>query len=163
MSDVALTEQHQPARRPRATQIRGKLRSAIKAMVWQGLPRGEAAQAAGMTEHGLYKALRKPPVKAHYLAELEILRTSERARNIHALTEVREQRDNAMARVNAVKALEQLGEQEAHRSSGSVRSPGMSIVVIQQVASQTPHLPLEQAKALILQHHDGVSRETDRE
>jgi hypothetical protein len=45
----------------------------------------KAAKKAGISEHGLYKALRKPPVKAAYLAELDVLRTSERARNIHTL------------------------------------------------------------------------------
>jgi hypothetical protein len=53
-----------------------------------------------------------------------VLRTSERARNIHTLCEVRDQTDNQMARVNAVKALEQLGDQEV--GVGSQRhAPGL--------------------------------------
>src|SRR5262245_23965725 len=85
-----------------------RVRTAIAAMVWRGLPRREAAEEAGISEHGLYKALRRPPVRAHYLAELHVLRTSERARNIHALASVRDESSNAMARVQAAKTLEGL-------------------------------------------------------
>jgi hypothetical protein len=109
--------------------VTGKVRVAIERMVWDGLPRSKAAEAAGLSEHGLYKAFRKPPVKAFYMAQLEVLRTSERARNIHTLVDVRDQESNQMARVQAVKALEQIDDVE-QASRGSQMQPGMQIVIV---------------------------------
>jgi hypothetical protein len=65
---------------------------------------------------------------------LAVLRTSERARNIHALCSVRDQTDNQMARVNAVKALEQL-EDQAPAGNSLQRSPGLQIVIVQPPAT----------------------------
>jgi hypothetical protein len=106
-------------------------------MVWEGHHRDEAAKAVGMLPKSLYNAFRKHHVRAFYLAQLEVLRTSERARNIHTLCEVRDQTDNQMARVNAVKALEQL-EDQAHTDSGKQRLPGLQIVIIQPPAPPQP-------------------------
>lgn len=125
--------------RSRPFQVTGKLKVAIEAMVWLALPRAQAAEHAGLTEHGLYKALRKPPVRAAYLAELEVLRTSERARNIHTLAEVRDQTDNQMARVQAVKALEQMDEQDVSRGrSTATNHPGLVIVINSGQPGATP-------------------------
>lgn len=99
-------------------------------MVWDGLPRKQAAEIAGISEHGLYKALRSPPVKAAYLRELEVLRTSERARNIHALTGVRDTSGNGLAVVGAVKALEQMADDPGLDGTQRMQ-PGLQIVVIQ--------------------------------
>lgn len=110
--------------------VSGRLKTALEAMVWQGARRAEAATRAGMTDHSLRAALKKPHVKRFYLEQLEVLRDSERAKNIHALTEVRDQTDNHMARVQAVKALEQRDEVTA-AALGATRAPGMTIVVVQ--------------------------------
>lgn len=120
----------------RSIRVTGKLKAAIDAMVWDGLPRKQAAAKAGMTEHGLYKALRKPPVKAVYLSELEVLRTSERARNIHALVDVRDS-TNQMARVQAVKALEQLSD-EQQANAQRVQTPGLVIQINMQPGTAAP-------------------------
>lgn len=115
-------------------------------MVWQGLSRRDAAQAAGLKEHALYCAFRKPHVKAHYLAECEVLRTSAKARNIHVLEQVRDQTGNQMARVNAVKAIEGLGDDEA--SVGRTqRAPGV-VIVVQGDAQLSNHYPRNEAKSL---------------
>lgn len=137
MSVPAIAQQsNQPAQRKlRKLNVTRKVRTAIQAMVWQGLKRAEAAQVAGLTEHSLYVALRSPHVKAAYLAELDVLRTSERARNIHTLAEVRDQTSNQMARVQAVKALEQIADEE-QGTSGIRRAPGLQIVV--QVNTPSP-------------------------
>ncbi len=111
----------------RELRVTGRLKQAIEQMVWSGLTRAQAAKATGMAEHSLYVAFRKPHVKAHYLSELEVLRTSERARNFHTLCEVRDQTTNQMARVNAVKALEQVDEETERKAA--VRTPGVTIVI----------------------------------
>ncbi len=98
-------------------------------MVWDGLPRSEAAIKAGLTEHGLYKALRKPPVKAALLREMEVLRLSERPRNIKRLTEIRDAADN-MPAVNAIKMLEDMGTDQQAKSNASVSLPGLTIQII---------------------------------
>ena len=116
--------------------VTGKVKAAVEAMVWQGLQRRDAAQAAGLAEHSLYQALRRPPVRAYYLSLLDVLRTSERARNIHALVEVRDQQTNQMARVGAVKALEQL-EDDAHQRLGTVAHALPGLVIVVQAASAT--------------------------
>lgn len=90
--------------RPKA--IGAQLARALDAMVWQGLDRKAAADHAGMLDKSLYNALRKRHVKSHYLAELETLRASERARNIHRLCEIRDNSQNDMASVGAIKVLE---------------------------------------------------------
>lgn len=135
MSSTDVAPLTQPTRQQLAAEgrtapgkVTGKLKRAIDLMVWEGLKRAEAAASAGLTDQALYAAFRRPYVKAHYASMLEVLRTSAKARNIHALEEVRDQTDNAMARVNAVKALEQL-EDVQHGNSGSMRSAGIVIVV----------------------------------
>lgn len=44
--------------------VTGKLRAAIEAMVWEGSCRPDAAKAAGLKDHSLREALRKPHVRA---------------------------------------------------------------------------------------------------
>jgi hypothetical protein len=100
-------------------------------MVWQGLHRRDAAKHAGLAEHSLYQALRRPPVRAFYLSQLEVLRTSERARNIHALVAIRDESENDMARVRAVSVIESISEAEAGRGGfGTVSSPGLTIQIV---------------------------------
>lgn len=130
--------------------ITGKVRTAIEAMVWDGLPRAQAAEKAGISEHGLYKALRKPPVKAFYLSELEVLRTSERAANIHALREVRDAKSNQMATVAAVKVLEQLTDQASERGAAGA-TPGVVVQIVNQLTAghQIQHPTQIDAKPLM--------------
>lgn len=135
--------------------VTGKVRVAVEAMVWQGLSRKDAAQHAAMSEHGLYQALRRPPVRALYLGLLDVLRTSERARNIHALVEVRDQTDNQMARVGAVKALEQMEEQQLASVNRSA-VPGLMIVVNAAPARENDAKPLIEHG---LGHIEGVGTE----
>jgi hypothetical protein len=86
--------------------VTGKLRIAIAEMVWSGDKRAQAAEKAGLRDHSLREALKKPHVKQAYLQELETLRTSERARNIHAAVDVRDNSENQAARIHAAKFIE---------------------------------------------------------
>ena len=101
--------------------VSGKLKVALDEMLFKGSRRADAAIAAGMTDHGLREAFKKPHVKAYYNAGLEILRTSERARNISALAKVRDDSENAMAVVSAAKTLEQLAEPNGPGGPGGGR------------------------------------------
>lgn len=119
MTDTALASQAQPKHTPVAKRERlsPQARAAVEAMVWQGLARREAAAAAGMTDQGLYQALRKPLVKALYLSELQVLRDSEKAKSFHTLCDVRDQTENHIARVQAVKAMYPNEEIVANRAT----------------------------------------------
>jgi hypothetical protein len=128
-----------PASKPMETlRITGKNKAAIDLMVWEGLNRKDAAARAGLKDHALYVALSKPHVKAYYMRQLDVLRTSERARNIHAFVEVRDQTGNQMARVQAAKALEQISDEQSQSNQGVRSAPGMVVVVVGNVVSQPP-------------------------
>jgi hypothetical protein len=149
----------QAADKPAQHRISRNVRTALEAMVWQGLRRREAAQVAGIADHTMYQAMRTPPVKAAYADMLQVLRESEKARNIHALVEVRDQQVNQMARVNAVKALEQLDETASATAGPQRQQPGL-VIVIQggeqgaSVGTNVGTLDLE-AKRLAISTDDG--------
>jgi transposase-like protein len=121
---ITRDEPHKPAQR----RISAQVRAAIDAMVWQGLNRAQAAQAAGLKDNSLYVAMRKPEVKRYYLDELDVLRTSERARNFHTLCEVRDQTSNQMARVNAIAAMN-AEQSDGITAAGQRQSPGVTIII----------------------------------
>jgi hypothetical protein len=106
-----------------------RLRRAITEMVWSGARRADAAKTAGMTDHSLRAALRKPHVIGFYRAELGILRESERAKTFHRLCDVRDQDSNKMASVAASKALEQISEEAVSRPPSQQQMPGFVIVI----------------------------------
>lgn len=137
---------HQPRINPT-----GRVRQAIDAMVWQGLPRDTAAKDAGLKPKSLYAAFLKPHVKAYYLAQLEVLRTSERARTIHRMVEIRDAADN-MPAVNAGKVLLQLEDEPTSGASVGQR-PGLVIVI---GAGLTAHQPTAPDKPLELQANPSV-------
>jgi hypothetical protein len=118
---------------PKIREPSAAVRRAVDLMVYEGHHRDAAAKAVGMLPKSLYNAFRKHHVLSYYRTCLQVLRESARARNIHALEEVRDQTGNQMARVNAVKALEQLSEEQiAH--GGPVQAPGLVIQIVQSPA-----------------------------
>jgi hypothetical protein len=138
MNAIALAPDTHDAKPVKTRPITRKAKDAIDAMVWLGLPRDEAAKKAGLSDHGLYKALRSPPVKAYYLSECEMLRTSGRARRIHRLEAMLEQSDNKAAVINAALALEGMGNDQASVSAQQKQSPGVVIQIVNAPASQLP-------------------------
>jgi hypothetical protein len=124
---LVTTTPEQP-RKPQQLRINGRNKTAIDAMVWEGLKRADAAAKAGLKDHALYVALTKPHVKRYYLDQLDVLRTSDRARRYHRLMELGEQNDNKAAAVSALTALEHVADQAV--SGGSARpSPGVTIII----------------------------------
>jgi hypothetical protein len=144
--------------------VTGRLRTAILEMVWKGSRRDDAAKAAAMSVHGLREALRKPHVKSFLLHELEVLRTSERARNVFALVDVRDNSQNAMARVSAARSLELLAETDENnvrggRSAAAATVPGICIVIERLAPMPAP------ANAVVIEHDPArpASPASDRE
>jgi hypothetical protein len=109
--------------------VSGRLKRALDAMVWGGLPRAQAAEKANISEHGLWDALRKAHVREYYKQQLDVLRLSTHARNIHVLEEIRDSTKNHMARVQAIKALEQLCD-DLPTPGGSYQVPGLTIRIV---------------------------------
>jgi hypothetical protein len=140
MSDVAFGATRQAiAARDRSLpgRVTGKLYKAVAAMVWEGASRKEAAQVAGLSDHGLRQALRRPHVLAHYLSECEVLRVSGRAKRLHRLEELAEQNTNMNAAVAAIKTAELMPDDPVKRG-GAVASPGIVIRVVNLVAPSDP-------------------------
>lgn len=118
--------------------IGSKLRCAIQAMVWDGLPLNEAAQKANLTTAAVRQALSKSHVLQYLKSEKEVLRSSVNTRNITRLAEIRDAADN-MPAVNAIKVLEELGE-DSGNSGAHQRSAGL-VIVIQNTPMQ-PTAPI---------------------
>jgi hypothetical protein len=112
--------------------ISGKVRTAIEAMVWQGLKRSDAAEVAGLKDNSLYVAFMKPDVKAYYAQQCEVLRTSGRARRIHRLEAMLEQSDNKAAVINAALALESIGTDQATANAAQSARPGVVVQILMQ-------------------------------
>jgi hypothetical protein len=127
--------------------VSGKLKIAIDLML-EGSRRPDAATAAGLKDHSVREAMKKAHVRAYWNHGLQVLRESERARNIITLVAVRdgEGHSNPIARVSAAKALEQIADPALPGGSGGGRrsgylidlreeqAPGLVIVVNQHTA-----------------------------
>jgi hypothetical protein len=118
--------------------VTGRLRAALDAMVWEAASRREAAEKAGMTDHSLRQALRRPHVMAYYRTECEVLRLSGRAKRLHRLEALAEQDGNRNAAVAAIKAAEQIGDGQAASSTLIGRVAGVVIVVTDRWADMRP-------------------------
>lgn len=154
---VALDPPQQVTDKPkRELKVTRVVKAAIDAMVWQGMKREDAAQAAGMKDNSLYVALRRPEVKAYYLDQCEVLRTSGKARRIHRLEQMVEQDDNKAAVVNAVLALERLGDSQLNGNAGQSVTPGVVIQIIGNASVQSvPDTRLTQPEPLIIENDEG--------
>ena len=129
-----------PIERSRPLQVTGRLRAAIDAMVWRGLTRDQAAEAAGIKPHSLYCAFKKSHVLAHYRGELGALRESTRARNFHRLDAIAETSGNDMAKVSAIRGMEQIDHDERTRPLGNV-SCGVTIRIVQPAPGSISSAP----------------------
>ena len=126
-----LTRNKQPPLR-----ITRRVKAAIEAMVNSGAKLDDAAREAGMTTRALRLALQKPHVLAVYRAQCDVLRNAHRARNIHRLAQIRDAEDN-MPAVNAIKALEQLGDEQTNKPNAP--SPGVTIRIVNVTATPAQH------------------------
>jgi hypothetical protein len=155
MSDVAFGATRQAIaaqNRSLPGRVTGKLYKAIDAMVWTGASRKEAAQVAGLSDHGLRQALRRPHVLAFYLSECEVLRASGRAKRLHRLEELAAQNNNMNAAVNAIKVAEQLTDDPITRGAATP-TPGISIRIV-NVSSPPPPIDVTPAKVPLIDAGD---------
>jgi hypothetical protein len=124
---------------PKSLHATAIVRKAIELMVWEGHRRNDAAKAVGMLPKSLYNAFRKHHVRQYYRNQLQVLRTSEMARNIHALVRIRDQDENKMAAVAAIKLLEKMNDNDMPPAdSGPLMTPGFTIVIEQPRPPASP-------------------------
>ena len=109
--------------------VTGRLKQALMFMVWEGKTRSEAATAVGMSDHGLREALRKAHVRQFYANELDVLRTSARAKNFHRLDEIAGTSGNDMARVAAIKHMDLVADAAPPAGAAAI-APGLVIQII---------------------------------
>lgn len=119
-------------------------------MVWDNKCDNDAAVQVGISVLYLRAELKKPHIRSYYRGQLEVLRERESSRNIHTLIEVRDQKANQMARVQAVKALEQIDDVE-HGSRGIQSQPGMQIVIV----TGSPLTQVSAHPMKTIEHSDG--------
>lgn len=140
MSDIAIAEQARPLRIPapdapkRTKRVGKKLFHAIELIVFEGKPMDEAAAGAGLTTYTLRQAFARPQVLAHLRERREVLRAAACGKNILRLTEIRDAADN-MPAVNAIKVLEQIGDEQTNNRSTSA-SPGVTIRIVNVAPAQ---------------------------
>lgn len=161
MSDTSLPTV-EPSRQARAVQgrsqplrVTGKLRKAIDFMVWEGSKADlqSAAAHAEMTTHSLRCALERPHVKAYYNQQIEVLRTSERARNIHRAVKIRDAAEN-MPAMHAIRYLDQIPDENA--SSRKALTPGFVVQIVNVVpGARDPQSRGDQAQVIDATASDG--------
>lgn len=134
--------------------VKGKLHTAIELMVFEGLEMDDAAAKVGLTTFSVRRALDRPHVIAHLRARREVSRAAACAANIHRLKQIRDAADN-MPAVQAIRSLEQLGEDEAGRPS-AMRMPGLQIVLIQPASGGAVNVSSTAIEAKPLISHDRV-------
>ena len=122
--------QRTPRLRSQPEQLSTEFKAAISEMVWSGADMKQAAKAVGITIQQLRNALDRPHVKQRYLRELEVLRSSARARSVHRLLELREG-ENGQVAIAAIRTLERMEEDADRRPPGAQHGPGLQIVIVQ--------------------------------
>jgi hypothetical protein len=119
-----------PVSKATPRRVTGKLRKACMLLVHKGLTWQEAAQQTRYRASSMIYALNQSHVRAFIREQRDVLRTSMSGRNILVLAEVRDQTDNQMARVAAIKVLEGEAEQAlGNKANGGGQLPGFTILI----------------------------------
>ena len=150
MSELALQSSKSPTD-TRVNRIQGKLKATLDVMVWDALELVDACRQTGFSPAAMRNALQRPHVLAYLRNERQVLRASLSPRNLHRLAEIRDAADN-MPAVQAIRLLEELGDEQLQRNTGTSHSPGVTIRVInvaapvqadarQRVIAGTAHAP----------------------
>jgi hypothetical protein len=112
--------------------VPAKAKAAIAALLEQPeTDLAAAAQKAGLPTERLKKYLKAPHVRKYFIDERRAVLDAILAGNPEALRKVRDTSGNAMARVQAVRALESIGDRmdEAAGGRAGQQAPGVVIVI----------------------------------
>lgn len=158
------TQQKAAITKSKPLRVTGKLKSALDYLVWEGGSHDyqSAAQKAGLTTRAVRLALDRPHVKQYLQQQRHVLLTSERARNIHAAIDVRDQLVNQTARIQAVKMLEEMAEERTAAPGQRITTPGIVI----QINAERSRVMADQGLIEVnpLSDHDEVQQgDTERD
>lgn len=117
-----------------ALRVKGKLFNAIELIVFEGLPLDEAATKTGLTTYTIRQAFGRAHVIAHMKARREVLRASACGSNILRLEQIKRAADN-MPAIQAIRTLEQMGDDVIGGAAAVSHSPGITIRIINAVQS----------------------------
>ena len=125
-----------PIERPR--RIPQAVQAAVLLMIHEGTDFVTAAQANGLRPDTMRRWLHRPELVSLIRRERAAFRQAICSGNEHALAAIRDEpAGNAMAKVNAIRTLEALGEEAALRSS-EAPSPGIVLRVVTVVQNAKP-------------------------
>jgi hypothetical protein len=128
-----------PTKRPRG--IPPSVRAACLKLVWDDDEQCDlvvAARASGLRPDTLRRWLLRPEVVGLVLRERAAKRLALCARNETVLAQIRDRGGNEMARVNAVKALEQLDEQAPSSRAANLPTPGIVLKIVSVTPQPAP-------------------------
>lgn len=157
-TSVAVSTAHQPASTPPAklphgnTRIPRNIAAAIDVMIEEGKPWNEAAEQSNVSVRTMRLAMQRPHVISYLKARREVFRVNACAGNIHRLAKLADQEDNKAAAVSAIKAMEQIGENEA-ATGGRIGLPGLQIVIVQH-GNAPPAMTIEHGSVLTSEPSD---------
>lgn len=110
-------------------EIRGKLKVSLDNMVWRGLAWKQAAEEAGFTPDALRKALERPHVQRYVREQKQVFRAAASGQNIQRAVEIRDQRDNHTAAIQAIRYLDGQSDEQSRNVDGRQVTPGVVITV----------------------------------
>jgi hypothetical protein len=114
-------------RRPRG--LTRAIRAVIESIIFDRCTRADACKKAGISTRALYLALEKSEVAQYWRKQTDVLRTGERAANLHALIRVRDGNRNQAAICKSVQILEQMETEAIARPHGMQTAPGLVICI----------------------------------
>jgi hypothetical protein len=125
--------------------ITPRVKRAIDAMVVNKTRWDEAAIEAGLTTRAMRLALEKPHVMAYLRKQLDVSRGARQVANFHRLCEIAD-RNDTMPAVQALRALEQLGDEQINTKQTT--SPGITIRIV-NVAQLPPPTDIKAGARII--------------
>jgi hypothetical protein len=124
--------------------VSGRVKRALDLMVYGGKRFEQAAIEVGLTPRAMRMALERANCLKYLREQKQVFRASISAQNVHSLADIRDNSSNPIARVSAIKVLEQLDI--ADGGGTKQQPPGFALVIVQSGAS--PVLPT------IIEHDD---------
>ena len=128
MSNIALSDERNSLAERKLKRVPPAVISAVNAMVDEGLTWQDAAAKVGIQTRQLRRWLEKPLVLAFMRKQREMLRESELASNILYLGRIKRAAPN-MPAVNAILALERMGDATSTPGGSLSHSPGITIQI----------------------------------
>lgn len=120
--------------KPKTVRISGKVRQACELLVNVGLHRSKAAKAVGLHDNSLYRAMRKPEVKALIISLERDFRTSEARRSVAKIASLRDkatsehvQKDSAIWLAGLEGIAPVTRTEHSHIHAHQMIAPGLNI------------------------------------